>query len=332
MSMGRVGVAGSHNSVSGKWQDAVIKDQKQALREGFDWTPMGWADTSATSGDATTRMNTWGSTGTQSGMGQAAPSPTLISANHQQRDYDPWSAYRAAAGEKLNADMNAGDPSDVYRGRIEQMLTGNGADFATSDPSYQFRFEQGKKATERSLAAKGLLNSGNAAAAMSDYGQQSASQEFQAQFGRLMQGMDGVSKQYDVQQQRLMKMAGIDNDPAMAAKLNLQAEGINTDRMNSANNYALGVRGDETNRYGIDTKAATDRASTASNRSTSFDTKSMFAGQAADAVRSANWWDGQENTSSSLGFFGNNEGTNSTSTRTGAAAQGYASANQPSWV
>lgn len=230
--------------------------------------------------------------------GASTQTPQLINTNYSQEQFDPWSRYRAGAGTMLNNQLQSGDPSDYYRDKLAALVGGNGQDFATSDPSYQFRFQQGQKATERSLAAKGLLNSGNAAAAISDYGQQAASQEYGAQFDRLLKGMQGVSQQYDLQQQRLMKMAGVDLDPAMAAKLGLQAEGINTDRINSANQYNLGTIEAANTRYGIDTQASTSRNSDlmsairarASVGPGSIDTESLFAGKAAAAVDSANWW------------------------------------------
>jgi hypothetical protein len=290
MSSSFYGPAGAYNSISGANQDALVRDQQAALQAGYSWTPQGWQE------KETQKVGYSGS-----GGGGGSGGASLINANYRQEDYDPWSKYRAAAGDRLNT-SSQNDPSDVYRNRLEQMMTGGASDFTTSDPSYQFRLEQGQKATERSLASKGLLNSGNAAAALQDYGQNAASTEFQAQFGRLMEGMSGVSKQYDMQQQRLMKMAGIDNDPTAAAKLGLQAESINTDRITAANNYSVGMTNAANDRYATDVGASTTKGS-ASYRSsgggggTSFDTKSLFAGKAERAVYSANWWDKQENKS-----------------------------------
>jgi hypothetical protein len=288
---------------SGVDQAKVVADQQAALKEGYNWTPTGWNE-KTNSNAPPVGSTAWNEQqkmlkklGTSPGAG--GQNPTMLSANHQQETFDPWSKYRGAAGDKLWAKEQAGDPSDVYRNRLEEMQApGNGANFQSSDPSYNFRFEQGQKALERSLAGKGLLNSGNALARIQEYGQSAASQEFQAQFQRTMQSMDGVSKQYDVQQQRLMKMAGIDNDPAMAAKLNLQAEGVNTDRMNTANNYNLGMTQAENNRYATDVGAATTRGSASyksSGGGSKIDTESLFAGDAKEAVYSANWWDNQEN-------------------------------------
>lgn len=57
--------------------------------------------------------------------------------------------------------------------------------YGPSDPSYQFRFDQGARAVQRSAAAKGDLFSGQTGQALNDYGQGSASTEFGADYARL---------------------------------------------------------------------------------------------------------------------------------------------------
>jgi hypothetical protein len=54
----------------------------------------------------------------------------------------------------------------------------------TTDPSYQFRLNEGLKALDRQAAARGGLISGGALKAAQDFGQQSASQEYQNAFNR----------------------------------------------------------------------------------------------------------------------------------------------------
>jgi hypothetical protein len=54
----------------------------------------------------------------------------------------------------------------------------------TTDPSYQFRLNEGLKALDRQAAARGGLISGGAIKAAQEYGQQSASQEYQNAFNR----------------------------------------------------------------------------------------------------------------------------------------------------
>lgn len=57
----------------------------------------------------------------------------------------------------------------------------------SSDPSYQWRFNEGQRGVENSAAARGGALSGNALRAITDYGQGAASQEYGAEFARRMQ-------------------------------------------------------------------------------------------------------------------------------------------------
>ena len=162
---------------------------------------------------------------------------SLTSLGVTQASMDPWSKYRGKAGDLLATQMNpSNDPSNIYRSKLEGMVTG-GSNFQTNDPSYKFRFEQGQEASERSLASRGLLNSGNAAAELQQYGQKAASQEYGAQFDRLLQGMSGVESQYNNQQQRLMAMAGVNADPTAYGKL---TSGHSLGQQQITNDYSLG--------------------------------------------------------------------------------------------
>lgn len=136
----------------------------------------------------------------------------------EQLRYDPWALHRGDAGTALAGQMT-GSPSDVYANKLANMVNG---EFTPDDPSYQFRYQQGQQAAERSLASRGLLNSGNAAIELQQYGQGAASQEYQAQFSRMVQGLTASESVYDTQMQRLMKMAGVDIDPTAGGLLNVQ--------------------------------------------------------------------------------------------------------------
>ena len=56
--------------------------------------------------------------------------------------------------------------------------------FDQNDPSYQWRFQQGANALERSAAARGGLASGNTLRSLTGYGQGMASQEYAAEHAR----------------------------------------------------------------------------------------------------------------------------------------------------
>lgn len=80
----------------------------------------------------------------------------------------------------------AADPFASQRGQYQDMLSGMmKGGFTPQDQSYQWRLGQGQQAIERSLGARGLLNSGNRLTELMNYGQGMASSEYQNQFNRL---------------------------------------------------------------------------------------------------------------------------------------------------
>jgi hypothetical protein len=169
--------------------------------------------------------------------------PNLQSLSEQLR-YDPWAAHRTQAGTQLAGQMGQTSPSDIYQQKLAQMSTG---EFSPDDPSYQWRYQQGQQAAERSLASRGLLNSGNAAIELQQYGQGAASQEYGAQFNRMLQGLAGTESAYNTQMGRLMQMAGVDINPVAGGQLNVAQEQAGIDRgrlslasQELANQYSLG--------------------------------------------------------------------------------------------
>ena len=139
---------------------------------------------------------------------QANVEANKVGALQQQRSVDPWGYYRGAAADQLAGQVGQPDPTDIYKSKLASLSNGQ---FSTDDPSYNWRFQQGQQAVERSQASKGLLNSGNAAIELQNYGQGAASQEFQAQYQRTLQSMAGVSDEYNQSQNRLMQLAGVGN-------------------------------------------------------------------------------------------------------------------------
>lgn len=83
----------------------------------------------------------------------------------------------------------------------------------TSDPSYQFRLKQGQESLENSAAARGGALSGNALRAISDYGQESASQEYGNEFNRWMQklglGREATNAMAGLSERRGLGMGGM---------------------------------------------------------------------------------------------------------------------------
>ena len=87
------------------------------------------------------------------------------------------------------------------------------------DPSYQFRLQQGQGVLENSAAARGGMLSGNALRALSDYGQNTASQEY-GNIANRFAGLAGVgqgSAQY-IGQAGMNTGAGVGANQVMAGQ------------------------------------------------------------------------------------------------------------------
>lgn len=67
--------------------------------------------------------------------------------------------------------------------RLKSLL--DNPDSINQSAAYKFRVNQGQEALQRSLGAKGMLNSGNRLMDLTKYGQDMGAQEYDAQFGRL---------------------------------------------------------------------------------------------------------------------------------------------------
>lgn len=66
-------------------------------------------------------------------------------------------------------------------------LSGYGMDHLVEDPGYQFRLAEGEKALNRAASARGKFLGGDQLKALTDYNQESASQEFDNAFARKTQ-------------------------------------------------------------------------------------------------------------------------------------------------
>jgi hypothetical protein len=70
------------------------------------------------------------------------------------------------------------------------------ADFQ-KDPGYQFRMDEGLKAIDRSAAARGSLNSGATLKALTNYGQNLASSEYNNAYNRFNNDFSNAADRYD---------------------------------------------------------------------------------------------------------------------------------------
>lgn len=104
---------------------------------------------------------------------------------------DGWSD-RAATGGGLASNPVAAPPPGPNRfeagladteGRLKNLL--DNPDSINQSAAYKFRVSQGQEALQRSMGARGMLNSGNRLSELMKYGQDMGSQEYDNQFGRL---------------------------------------------------------------------------------------------------------------------------------------------------
>ena len=130
--------------------------------------------------------------------------------------------------DNTQAMMDAADPfrgqRGQYQGQLQELMNGN---FSPSNPAYNFRMQQGTDATNRGAAASGQTGSGAQMAQLQQVGQQTASQEYDAQFKRLadLAGVNAgspataagvMSHQQDIQNQGFGKIAGFMGQAAQA--------------------------------------------------------------------------------------------------------------------
>jgi len=120
-----------------------------------------------------------------------------------QRDAtDPFGSVRInnvlsplfGGGDGGGADASAskyGNDANPWLARLTALL--DNPDSVQNSAAYKFRLGQGTKALERSAAARGMLGSGNTLAALQDYGQGMASQEYGNQLNALT-GLYGTAE------------------------------------------------------------------------------------------------------------------------------------------
>lgn len=123
--------------------------------------------------------------------GAVISSDASRSASNKQAD----AARDAQAGNQAQFDKNVELQKpwrDAGMGALSQLSAGldTGGQFtqpfqySSSDPGYQFRFQQGQRALDSSAATRGTLLSGGQLKALVDYGQQAGSQEYGAAYNR----------------------------------------------------------------------------------------------------------------------------------------------------
>ena len=145
--------------------------------------------------------------------------------NQTRQDLDP---YKQAGATSLSQMMGQMTPD----GYFNQTYTGQDI---YSDPSYQFRLQQGQDAIQSSAAAKGGLLTGATLKALQNYGQDAASQEYGNAYNRF--NADQTNR-YN----RLSNLVGVGgNAAAQTGNAGAQtAQAVANNTMQGANSIAAG--------------------------------------------------------------------------------------------
>lgn len=164
----------------------------------------------------------------QAKSADAASQIQLDMYNQTRQDLDP---YKQAGATSLSQLMGQMTPD----GYFNQTYTGQDI---YSDPSYQFRLQQGQDAIQSSAAAKGGLLTGATLKALQNYGQESASQEYSNAYNRF--NADQTNR-YN----RLSNLVGIgQNAAAQVGNAGAQtAQAVANNTMAGANALAAGQIG-----------------------------------------------------------------------------------------
>lgn len=155
---------------------------------------------------------------------------------------------RYLGGPSQSVLSNYGASSQQYANPYEQRLIQlmNNPDSISDTNAYRFRFNQGQQALERSAASKGMLNSGNTLAALADYGQGAASQEYGNEFNRLLSAV-GQRNQYNLgragasNQELGLRQQGYENQAGTALKALASYDENLINSRNSAARNAIGL-------------------------------------------------------------------------------------------
>ena len=115
---------------------------------------------------------------------------------------EPW----LRAGRESLARLSAGINSGEFTRDAENVQRGD----PTLDPGYDFRFDEGQRAQERSAAARGNLLSGGQAKALQRWSQGLASQEYQNAWNRNeQQYLNDFNRALTLGQSRYNQLAGV---------------------------------------------------------------------------------------------------------------------------
>jgi hypothetical protein len=158
---------------------------------------------------------------------QSNPANLIGSTDYLAQIQQLMNPQASAAGGAASGTQTA----NPYEQRLQQLV--NDPNSISDSNAYKFRFNQGQQALERGAAAKGMLNSGNTLAALAQYGQGMASDEYGNEVSRL----GALSGQRDSYNLGLKGLAN--SEYGMRSSADQGRAGIALSALTSANNDRL---------------------------------------------------------------------------------------------
>ena len=155
----------------------------------------------------------------------------LYEFNQQQANIQPWLTAGTGAINTLSAGTQPG-------GQFSTAPTFNfNPNAITQDPGYAFRYQQGVNAITGAGSAAGNLGSGNLGVALTNYGQQAGSQEYQNAYQRAYQSqLDAYNSQVSAQNTVFNRLSGVAGTGQTA---NSQLSSAGQNYANSAGNNLM---------------------------------------------------------------------------------------------
>lgn len=128
-------------------------------------------------------------------MGKLRELMSMVDTGEESSSYvNPFGVGGGSGAPSLATDNRFSSGLSDAEARLRSLL--DNPDSIQQSGAYKFRVKQGEDALQRQMGAKGLLNSGNRLMELTKYGQDMASQEYDAQYGRLGNLLSNYSTGY----------------------------------------------------------------------------------------------------------------------------------------